>query len=594
MIRHFPARHRVSPAPSEFEAPHRLRSLVRSRETALVVLGAVAGAIAGLVVTAMNAAVDGLHALLFGIPAGTRLSASWSVDPVAAVAVPCLGGLAFGIVSAWLAARRPQREIDPIEANALHGGRMSLLGSLVVAVKTVWSSGVGASVGLEAGYTQLAAGIASRLGIAFRLRRGDLRVLVGCGAAGGIAGAFQAPLAGAFYAFELVIGTYSVAGLAPVAAAAVVGYAVAGALSPGHLGIIAVPSGTVAHHDLLLAALLGLAMAGLGIGVMRSVAVVEALFVRFVKPALRPFLGGFLVGCLALITPRVLSSGHGALHLVGLLDLSLKTVASILALKIVASVVSLGAGFRGGLFFASLLMGALAGQIFAVAIVTVAPGLHVDSNIWSVVAMSALAATVVGGPLTMTFIALESTGDLWLTVAVLVAVIVAAQVTRETFGYSFATWRFHLRGETIRSAADVGWMRDLTVGRMMREARTVPADTTIGALRRAFPLGSTGQVVAVEPDDVYAGLVAVPEAHAAEHDAAAPVRSLLRFPEEMLSRTMTAKQAAAVFDRTEAEALAVVESEETRKVVGLLTEAYLLRRYSAELERRRQEIIGDG
>lgn len=584
----------MAPVPTEFEAPHRLRSLVRSRETALVVLGAMAGAIAGLVVTVMNAAVDGLHAFLFGIPAGTRLSASWSVDPVAAVAVPCLGGLAFGIASAWLATRRPQREIDPIEANALHGGRMSLLGSVVVAVKTVWSSGVGASVGLEAGYTQLAAGIASRLGIAFRLRRGDLRVLVGCGAAGGIAGAFQAPLAGAFYAFELVIGTYSVAGLAPVAAAAVVGYAVAGALSPGHLGIITVPSGTVAHHDLLFAALLGLAMAGLGIAVMRSVAVVEALFVRFVKPALRPFLGGLVVGCLALITPRVLSSGHGALHLVGLLDLSLKTIALILALKIVASVVSLGAGFRGGLFFASLLMGALAGQIFAVAIATVAPSLQVDSNIWSVVAMSALAATVIGGPLTMTFIALESTGDLWLTVAVLVAVIVAAQVTRETFGYSFATWRFHLRGETIRSAADVGWMRDLTVGRMMREARTVPADTTIGALRRAFPLGSTGQVVAVDANDVYTGLVSVPDAHAAERDEAAPVRSLLRFSEEMLSRTMTAKQAAAVFDRTEAEALAVVESEETRKVVGLLTEAYLLRRYSAELERRRQEIIGEG
>ena len=85
---------------------------------------------------------------------------------------------------------------------------MSLRGSLIVAAQTVWSSGVGASVGLEAGYTQLASGIASFIGQRFRLRRGDLRVLVGCGAAGGIAGAFGAPLAGAFYAFELVIGSY--------------------------------------------------------------------------------------------------------------------------------------------------------------------------------------------------------------------------------------------------------------------------------------------------------------------------------------------------------------------------------------------------
>ncbi len=82
--------------------------------------------------------------------------------------------------------------------------------------------------------------------------------------------------------------------------------------------------------------------------------------------------------------------------------------------------------------------------------------------------MSALSASVIGGPLTMSFIALESTGNLWLITAVLVAVIISTQITRELFGYSFATWRLHLRGETIRSAADVGWIRDLTVRSLMR------------------------------------------------------------------------------------------------------------------------------
>ncbi len=91
------------------------------------------------------------------------------------------------------------------------------------------------------------------------------------------------------------------------------------------------------------------------------------------------------------------------------------------------------------------------------------PTIYFDPNAYAVIGMSALAASVIGGPLTMIFIALETTGDLWLTTAVLIAVIIAAQVTREVFGYSFATWRFHLRGETIRSAADIGWMRDLTV-----------------------------------------------------------------------------------------------------------------------------------
>ena len=99
---------------------------------------------------------------------------------------------------------------------------MSIRGSLIVAAQTVWSSGVGASVGLEAGYTQLASGIASGIGRAFRLRRSDMRILVGCGAAAAIAGAFGAPLGGAFYGFELIIGSYSVASLAPVGMAGLV------------------------------------------------------------------------------------------------------------------------------------------------------------------------------------------------------------------------------------------------------------------------------------------------------------------------------------------------------------------------------------
>jgi CIC family chloride channel protein len=146
------------------------------------------------------------------------------------------------------------------------------LGSIIVAAQTVWSSGVGASVGLEAGYTQLASGIASRIGNAFRLRRGDLRILVGCGAAAGIAGAFGAPLAGAFYGFELIIGSYSPSGLAPVGIAALIGFLVARSLAPAELGIVAPEKTIIAVHDLVLAATLGLLAAGLGIFLMRGVA----------------------------------------------------------------------------------------------------------------------------------------------------------------------------------------------------------------------------------------------------------------------------------------------------------------------------------
>ena len=578
-----------------FEIPRRLRALVRARESSLIALATLVGAIAGLVVAAMGYSVDLLHMIFFHLQPGERLSARLSLDPVLAISVPLIGGLLFGASSEVIRRWRPEREIDPIEANALHGGRMSLLGSMIVAAQTVWSSGVGAAVGLEAGYTQAASGIASRIGNAFRLRRGDLRILVGCGAAAGIAGAFGAPLAGAFYGFELIIGSYSPSSLAPVAIAALLGYEVADKLSPAEIGVVAPEKMSIVSHDLAIAAILGLLAAALGIILMRGVALCESIFSRLaLRPMWRTMIGGLFVGLFAMVSPQVMSSGHGALRIAGMLDLSFGFVALLFVLKIAASIASLGCGFRGGMFFSSLLMGALGGHLLAVALTMTFPTYYFDPNAYAVIGMSSLAASVIGGPLTMIFIALETTGDLWLTTLVLIAVIISAQVTREVFGYSFATWRFHLRGETIRSAADIGWMRDLTVGKMMRQdVQTVHASTNVASFREAFPLGSAAYVVAVDEAERYVGLVHVADTHAAEALPDKAIKDFLHYTDEMLLPGMAVKEAVLAFDRAEAEALAVVDSYLDRRVIGMLTEAYVLRRYSAALERRRQEMLGE-
>ena len=577
------------------EIPRRLRALVRARESSLILLAVIVGVLGGLVVAAMGSCVDLFHEMLFHLQHGERLSARFTLDPVLAISVPLFGGLLFGIGSEVLRHWRPEREIDPIEANALHGGRMSLLGSIIVTAQTVWSSGVGASVGLEAGYTQFASGIASRIGVAFRLRRSDLRILVGCGAAAGIAGAFGAPLAGAFYGFELIIGSYAPASLAPVGISALIGYLVAHWVEPADLGVVAPDKTVLLTNDLVLAAILGLLSAVLGIILMRGVALCESLLATMrIRPTLRTVAGGLAVGLMAIVSPQVMSSGHGALRVIGTLDLSVRTIAIVFALKIVASIASLGSGFRGGLFFSSLLIGSLGGHLLAEAITMTWPQLDFDTNASAVIGMSALSASVIGGPLTMTFIALETTGDLWLTTAVLIAVIIAAQVTREAFGYSFATWRFHLRGETIRSAADIGWMRDLTVEKMMREnVETTKATATIGEFREAYPLGSTVYAVAVDDLDRYVGLVLVAEAHGADVAPERAVKDLLHVPDEMLLPEMAVKEAVLAFDRAEAEALVVVNSFLDRRVVGLLTEAYVLRRYAAALEGRRRDLTGE-
>ena len=575
--------------------PQALRALVRADELWLVVLAACVGIGAGLFVTAMNVTTLFAHQLLFQLPPGQRLSSAIAVEPWRSLLVPSLGGLGVGAL-AWAVARwRPGRAVDPIEANALYGGHMGVKDSLIVVAQTMASNGVGASVGLEAGYTQIGSALGSRLGRAFRVRRSDLRLLVGCGAAGAIAAAFDAPLTGAFYAFELVIGTYSLGTLAPGVGAALCAVAVVRLLEP-HLYSFDVQVPTVIPAvDYLPLLALGMIAALIGIAIMRGVTLTETLFRRSRTPAwLRPAIGGCVVGLLSLATPVVLSSGHGALG-VGLdAPYTLPHVAMLLVLKATASAVSIGSGFRGGLFFASLLLGSLIGKVFAGLLALVSTTQAIPAVVCALVGMSALATAIVGGPLTMSFLALETTGSLPLTAAVVAASTIYAITVRRTFGYSFATWRFHLRGEAIRSAVDVGWVRNLTVGRMMRrEIRTVHDDTSLASFRRDFPLGASTRVVVVDEGDRYAGIVLVAEAHAVERPADAKLGEILHYADNVLLPQMTVKEAVAMFEKAESDALAVVDGRESRRVIGLLTEQHALRRYSEELDRRRRELSGE-
>ncbi|QKK23433.1 chloride channel protein [Rhizobium hidalgonense] len=580
-----------------FFDPERLRALTRRSEVGLSLAGAVVGIASGLAVTGMSFVSNELHQLVFGISDDERLSSSLIEDKLLLLTAPVVGGVLLGLLLFVLAKRRKKPMVDPIEANALHGGRLSLTDSIIVAVQNLISNGFGASVGLEAGYTQLAAGLASKFGLKLQLRRSDLRVLVGCGAAGAIAAAFNAPLTGAFYAFELIIGTYTIVSLTPVVVSALVSTLIARLLTEGDFTIDIGSFGSVVPADYIPALLLGVFCAGVGILLMQGVAFIEELARKSaIAPPFRPALGGIVVGLLAMISPQVLSAGHGALHLNLSRDVAVPALIGLFLLKSLASAISIGSGFRGGLFFASLFMGALLGKLFAYcgpyfADATLTP------VIYAVVGMSSLAVAVIGGPLTMTFLALEITGDFPITALVLAAVITSSLVVRSTFGYSFATWRFHLRGESIRSAHDVGWIRNLTVDKLMRaDVKKARAGITLEEFKQAFPIGSTQRVILVEESDKYLGLVLVPEIYANPTDAQDEGKTLadfIHYRNDFLQPQMNARQAAAIFDKSESEALAVVNNLIERKVIGQLSESHTLRRYSEELDRRRREVSGE-
>ena len=573
----------------------RLRALLRSNELYLIPLALVVGVVAGAVVTLMSELAQIAHVLIYGIPIDVRLSANAYVKPMNALIAPATGGLALGMME-WLRRRwKIANAVDPVEANALRGGRLSARDSVVVSGQTLVSNGCGASVGLEAGYTQIGAGAASLLGQFLNLRRNDLRLIVGCGAAGAIAAAFGAPITGAFYAYELIVGVYSVASAAPILAASLAAALTAQYLGGAPYSLEVAKVGAVGLEQYL--ALMGLALivSVIGIVVMRSSTLFERLF-TWMPVWLRPVVGGVCVGAMAIVTPQVLAAGHGAMVLDLHRDMLPSIIGLIVVLKLAACLISLASGFRGGLFFASLFVGSLLGKLFAALLAMFAPSFAIDPMVSMLTGMATLGVAIVGGPLTMSFLVLEMTRSVDVTAVVLAGCIVTSIFVRFMFGHSFSTWRLHLRGETIRSANDVGWLRNLTVERMMRsDVGKVPTTTTIAACRREFVLGSRPAVVVVNNSDDYCGLVLLPELFSGELDSIADdiqVIELARFTDVALLPEMNVKAAMKIFDDAEAEVLAVLESEDSRKVIGFLTESFARRRYVEEIDQATRGVLG--
>jgi CIC family chloride channel protein len=568
-----------------------LRRRLRQSEATFILLAVVVGSIGGGLSVALGGAAHTLQRLLFDLPGDMRLSAAPHLAPIRLLALP-LGGALLGLLQLALERWRRRTPVDVVEANALHGGAVPWRDSLTVTGQTFASNGFGASVGLEAAYAQIGGGLGSVVGRWLNLRRSDLRILVGAGAGAAIGAAFGAPLTGAFYAFEIVIGAYTPAAIAPVAAAAIAGVATARSMGSVPYLITVDSTGITRNLDYLAFIGIGLVCALAGIALMRAVSLLEA-GVRWTRlpPALRPFVGGVLLMPIAYVSPQALSAGHGALHLALAGDAPLAMLCLIFGLKWLASSVSLGFSFRGGLFFASLFLGVLIGRIYGDVTDLLLPGQHLWTQDAALVGMAALAVSVIGGPMTMTFLVLEATRDFQLAAIVLTASLVASALVRELFGYSFSTWRLHLRGEIIHSARDIGWVRQLTAGRMMRKAPvTMPATTTIAEFRRLAPLGSTSRVVLLDDKGHYGGIVATAQAYIDGVDVNAEIATLARRPDETIEPNRNVAEVMQVFDRLGVDELAVVADG---ALLGILTEAHVRKRYSDELERSQRELFGE-
>jgi chloride channel protein, CIC family len=197
----------------------------------------------------------------------------------------------------------------------------------------------------------------------------------------------------------------------------------------------------------------------------------------------------------------------------------------------------------------------------------------------------------------MVFLVLEGTGNFPMTIGVMVGVLLSSTIVRLTFGYSFSTWRFHQRGIGIRGAHDVGWLADLTVGRLMRaDPKVVQEGMTLREVRAKYPPGTAKRVFAVSGDGVFVGAIDMAAVHDFKQDEALDgkfARDFAANGDIYLLAYENVRTAIARFEENEVEALPVLDSSVDKAIVGYMTEHYALRRYNQELERRRSADLGE-
>ncbi|MEO1188902.1 MAG: chloride channel protein, partial [Pseudomonadota bacterium] len=265
--------------------------------------------------------------------------AAWQI-----VMVPCLGGLVIGLLCRFiLPAPQPQGVADVIEANALRNGRMPAPQGLAAAFVSASSIGVGASVGREGPIVHLGAVMASWVAQRLHLSPSLSRTLLGCGVSAGIAAAFNAPIAGVFFALEVVIGHYGLGAFSPVVLASIIGTIITRVHIGDNPAFVLPPDFVASFWEVPAFVLLGVVCSGVAIMLMAGTALMIRLHERVKTPVwVRPMLGGAFVGLIAIRYPEVLGVGYQITDNALFARYTVELMFVMAAAKLIATVISLG------------------------------------------------------------------------------------------------------------------------------------------------------------------------------------------------------------------------------------------------------------
>jgi CIC family chloride channel protein len=506
------------------------------------------------------------------------------------VAVPVVGGLIYGpLVSRFAPEARGHGVPEVMYAVNRLGGRMRPQVPIVKSLASAVCIGSGGSVGREGPIVQIGSALGSVTGQLMRVSESQLRLLVACGAAGGISATFNAPLAGVFFALELILRNFETRSFGLVVLSSVTADAIGRAAFGSH-AFLSLPAFTFSSPlELLLYAGLGVLATGVGLGFVRVLYAGEDISDRVWngRPEwLRPAAGGVLLGLLLLAVPEMYGVGYPVLALAISGHYIVLALLGLLAAKILATSLTMWIGGSGGVFAPSLFMGAMLGSAYGAIAHDVVPGVAVAAGAYGLVGMGAVFASSARAPITAVLIIFELTGDYRIILPLMIAIIVATALSNSITRDTIYTLKLRRRGIDIDEPQGT-LMAQINISEAMGKLprRLTPEQPLRDVLER-FTNERTDALPVIDDDGTLLGIVTAADIEQAITNSSdgLSARSLVHEAPELRS-DQSLEDAVRALATTDQEGLPVLDPD-GENVIGWLTHRRLLRAYHARLEDR--------
>ncbi len=508
--------------------------------------------------------------------------------------IPTIGGLIVGPIIYFLAPEAKGHGVPEVmQAILLKGGNIRPRVAFIKAIASAITIGTGGSVGREGPIIQIGSSLGSMIGQFLRVPSKRLKTLVGCGAAAGIAAAFNAPIAGALFAVEIILMDFAIAQFSPIVIASVIATVVSHTFEGKFAAFIVPKYQLVSPQEIGFYFILG-ALAGIASYLfIKALYYSEDVFDNKLKfpEYLKPALGGIQIGLIALIFPHVMGVGYDTINDALYGNMFWYLALALVFIKILATSITLGSGGSGGIFAPSLFMGAMLGFFFGNAVHTIFPEVTATPGAYALVAMGGLVAGTTRAPITAIIIVFELTNDYSIILPLMVTCIISTILSSKLSRESIYTLKLLLRNIGIKEGMEVNIMDSLYVKDIFRkDVETIKDSENFNQIVNKILKGKSAEYPVIDKDENVKGIISIYdikgfflEKEQLKDLLIATDIASTRF--ESLPPETSCQNALDIMSRFGLEGLPVVNTENGNKLIGYIWRKDIQDAYQKEIER---------